>query len=160
MAKVGKRTLKATPTHQIEGKLQPQALELEQAVLGALMIDNESLSDAIDSLQAEYFYKAEHQRIFESIVKKPLNLSPPKSSATKPNGPFGPFVTTIHIFSMFVSKQLKISAVAGTESGGIKNGSSKPPITHAWGIFFKISVYLFCTYLYSVSVSNVASSGT
>ena len=77
-----------------------------------------------------------------------------------PNGPFGPFVTTIHIFSIFVPKQLRISAVAGTESGGIKNGSSKPPITHAWGIFFKISVYLFCTYLYSVSVSNVASSGT
>ena len=32
------------------------------------MIDNESLSDAIDSLKSEYFYKAEHQRIFEAIV--------------------------------------------------------------------------------------------
>ena len=63
--KVGQRTLKATTTAKIDGKLQPQAIELEQAVLGALMIDNESLSDAIDSLQAEYFYKAEHQRIFE-----------------------------------------------------------------------------------------------
>ena len=69
--------------------------------------------------------------IFESIEKNPLNLSPPKSSATKPNGPFGPLVTTIHIFSILVSKQLKISAVGGTESGGIKNGSSKPPITQA-----------------------------
>ena len=58
--KVGKRTLKATSTTKIDGKLQPQAIELEQAVLGALMIDNESLSDTIDSLQAEYFYKAEH----------------------------------------------------------------------------------------------------
>ena len=66
--KVGKRTLKATSTTKIDGKLQPQAIELEQAVLGALMIDNESLSDTIDSLQAEYFYKAEHQKIFEAIV--------------------------------------------------------------------------------------------
>ena len=66
--KVGQRTLKATTTAKIDGKLQPQAIELEQAVLGALMIDNESLSDAIDSLQAEYFYKAEHQRIFEAII--------------------------------------------------------------------------------------------
>ena len=33
--KVRQRILKATPTHQIEGKLQPQAIELEQAVLGA-----------------------------------------------------------------------------------------------------------------------------
>jgi len=69
MAKrVGERKLKATPTNQIEGKLQPQAIELEQAVLGALLIDNESLSDAIDSLQAEYFYVPKHQKIFEAIV--------------------------------------------------------------------------------------------
>jgi len=66
--KVGQRTLKATTTAKIDGKLQPQAIELEQAVLGALMIDNESLSDTIDSLQAEYFYKTEHQKIFEAIV--------------------------------------------------------------------------------------------
>jgi len=65
---IGKKSLKATPTHQIEGKLQPQAIELEQAVLGALMIDNESLSDAIDSLKAEYFYVPKHQKIFEAIV--------------------------------------------------------------------------------------------
>lgn len=76
MAKVGKRTLKATPTHQIEGKLQPQALELEKAVLGALMIDNESLSDAIDSLQAEYFYAPKHQKIFEAIVNLFNNTQP------------------------------------------------------------------------------------
>jgi replicative DNA helicase len=77
MAKqVGKRILKATPTHQIEGKLQPQAIELEQAVLGALMIDNESLSDTIDSLQSEYFYAPKHQRIFEAIVNLFNNTQP------------------------------------------------------------------------------------
>lgn len=74
--KVGKRTLKATPTIQIDGKLQPQALELEKAVLGALMIDNESLSDAIDSLQAEYFYAPKHQKIFEAIVNLFNNTQP------------------------------------------------------------------------------------
>ena len=64
--KVGKRTLKATPIHQIEGKLQPQAIELEKAILGALMIDNESLSDSIDSLKTEYFYAPKHQKIFQA----------------------------------------------------------------------------------------------
>ena len=53
--KIGAKKLKATPTNKIDGKLQPQAVELEQAVLGALMIDNESLSDAIDALKIEYF---------------------------------------------------------------------------------------------------------
>ena len=66
--KVGQRKLKATSTSKVDGKLQPQAIELEKAVLGALMIDNESLSDAIDSLHEEYFYKIEHQKIFCAIV--------------------------------------------------------------------------------------------
>ena len=73
---VKKRTLKATPNYQIEGKLQPQAVELEQAVLGALMIDNESLSDAIDSLHAEYFYVTKHQKIFEAIINLFNNTEP------------------------------------------------------------------------------------
>ena len=74
--KVGKRTLKATPTNQIEGKLQPQAIELEKAILGALMIDNESLSDAIDSLKTEYFYAPKHQKIFEAITNLFNNTQP------------------------------------------------------------------------------------
>jgi len=74
--KVGKRTLKATPIHQIEGKLQPQAIELEQAILGALMIDNESLSDAIDSLKTEYFYAPKHQKIFQAITNLFNNTQP------------------------------------------------------------------------------------
>ena len=68
MAKrIGKKLLSATSTQKIDGKLQPQAIELEEAVLGALMIDNESLSDTIDSLQPEYFYKPDNQKIFEEI---------------------------------------------------------------------------------------------
>ena len=71
-----KRVLKATSTNKVDGKLQPQAIDLERAVLGALMIDNESLSDTIDSLHPEYFYKREHQKIFEAIVKLFNNTQP------------------------------------------------------------------------------------
>ena len=74
--KIGKRTLKATSIDKVDGKLQPQAIDLEKAVLGALMIDNESLSDTIDSLHPEYFYKREHQKIFEAIVKLFNNTQP------------------------------------------------------------------------------------
>ena len=58
--------------------MQPQAIELEQAVLGALMIDNESLSDAIDSLKTEYFYAPKHQKIFEAITNLFNNTQPPE----------------------------------------------------------------------------------
>jgi|TARA_B110001454_G_scaffold210249_1_gene224576 replicative DNA helicase len=74
--KIGKRTIKATSIQKIDGKLQPQAIELEEVVLGALMIDNESLSDTIDSLRPEYFYKPDHQRIFEAIVNLFNNSKP------------------------------------------------------------------------------------
>ena len=74
--KIGTKKLKATPTNKIDGKLQPQAVELEQAVLGALMIDNESLSDAIDALKIEYFYNPKHQKIFEAIVNLFNNTEP------------------------------------------------------------------------------------
>ena len=51
----------------IEGKVQPQAIELEISVLGSILIDNEALSDSIDILKREYFYKTEHQFIYEAI---------------------------------------------------------------------------------------------
>ena len=56
-----------TLNQTIDGKLPPQALELEEAILGALMLDNEALSDTIDILKPEYFYKLEHQKIFNTV---------------------------------------------------------------------------------------------
>ena len=39
------------------GKLPPQALDLEEAVLGALMLEKNALSEVIDILKPESFYK-------------------------------------------------------------------------------------------------------
>src|SRR5690606_25552195 len=51
------------------GKLPPQAIDLEEAVLGAMMIDKKGVDDAIDILTPEAFYKEAHQHIFEAIKK-------------------------------------------------------------------------------------------
>ena len=50
------------------GKLPPQAPELEQAVLGALMLERNAVNEAIDILQAESFYVEAHKRIFGAIL--------------------------------------------------------------------------------------------
>ncbi len=50
------------------GKLPPQALDLEETVLGALMLEKDALTTVIDILKPESFYKEGHQRIFEAIV--------------------------------------------------------------------------------------------
>lgn len=49
------------------GKLPPQAVDLEEAVLGALMLEKDALSAVIDILKPEIFYKDSHQKIFEAI---------------------------------------------------------------------------------------------
>jgi len=49
------------------GKLPPQALDLEEAVLGALMIEKDALTAVVDILKPEVFYKEAHQIIFSVI---------------------------------------------------------------------------------------------
>jgi replicative DNA helicase len=49
------------------GKIPPQALDFEEAVLGALMIEKAALSEVIDMLQPESFYREAHQRIFAAV---------------------------------------------------------------------------------------------
>ncbi|MCX6291850.1 MAG: replicative DNA helicase [Bacteroidetes bacterium] len=49
------------------GKLPPQALDLEEAVLGALMLEKDALTSVIDILRPEAFYKDAHRMIFQSI---------------------------------------------------------------------------------------------
>lgn len=51
------------------GKVQPQAIPLEEAVLGALMLDRDALPMVMDILRAESFYKESHQVIYEAIIK-------------------------------------------------------------------------------------------
>ncbi len=49
------------------GKLPPQAPDLEQAVLGALMLERNAVNEAIDILQPESFYVEAHRKIFTAI---------------------------------------------------------------------------------------------
>ncbi len=50
------------------GKLQPQAVQLEEAILGALMLDKESLPIIMDLVRPESFYKEAHQVIFKAML--------------------------------------------------------------------------------------------
>jgi replicative DNA helicase len=58
------------------GKLPPQALELEEAVLGALMIEKDALNSVIDILKPDSFYKEAHQKIYNAIITLFTNSEP------------------------------------------------------------------------------------
>ena len=52
-----------------QGKIPPQAVELEEAVLGAMLIDKKGVDEVIDILQPDAFYKTANQLIFEAIYQ-------------------------------------------------------------------------------------------
>ena len=60
---------KTTIINLEKGKLPPQALDLEEAVLCAMMIDKKGVDEVIDILQPDAFYKDAHKNIFEAIVQ-------------------------------------------------------------------------------------------
>jgi replicative DNA helicase len=80
MAKQQYSTPKKNPAIAMDyGKIPPQALDLEEAVLGAIMLERDALLSVLDILEPSSFYKESHQRIFEvaqtlSTDEKPIDL--------------------------------------------------------------------------------------
>lgn len=58
------------------GKLPPQVRELEEAVLGAIMIEQDAINEIIDILKDESFYVDAHQRIYRAIRLLYQNQAP------------------------------------------------------------------------------------
>lgn len=53
--------------HEI-GRVQPQAVAMEEAVLGAVMLDREAFGIVCEVLQPEHFYLDAHQHIFRACM--------------------------------------------------------------------------------------------
>jgi len=51
------------------GRIPPQALELEESILGAIMLEKDALNTVIDILKPEAFYNESHQKIFEAVQR-------------------------------------------------------------------------------------------
>ena len=58
------------------GKLPPQALDLEESVLGALMLEKDALTNIVDILKPENFYKDAHKEIYQAITELFNNAQP------------------------------------------------------------------------------------
>ena len=58
------------------GKMPPQAPELEEAVLGALMLEKDAFSIISDILITESFYEDSHQAIFGAIHNLAVQQKP------------------------------------------------------------------------------------
>jgi replicative DNA helicase len=64
-----KKPVKQKATQPVEyGKIPPQAIELEKAVLGGLMLERDALINVSEFLLPEMFYKPNHQKIYNAIL--------------------------------------------------------------------------------------------
>ena len=52
----------------VYGRVMPQALELEEAVLGAILVDRDGLPSVIEILRPESFYKEIHSEIYSVML--------------------------------------------------------------------------------------------
>ena len=57
----------ATPTTSLERPL-PQNLEAERSILGAILLDNNTLNAAVELLKAEDFFHDHHRRIYQHMI--------------------------------------------------------------------------------------------
>ncbi len=64
------------PIDPAYGHLQPQALDIEKVVLGALMIDKDAFSVVSETLRPEVFYEPRHQKIYAAIQKLNMDENP------------------------------------------------------------------------------------
>jgi replicative DNA helicase len=58
----------AAATDDILRRVPPQNLEAEQSVLGAILLDNEAINQALEILSADDFYRESHREIFRVMV--------------------------------------------------------------------------------------------
>ena len=58
------------------GHKQPQAVDIEKVVLGALMIDKDAFSMISETLRPETFYEPRHQKIYNAIQTLSMNEHP------------------------------------------------------------------------------------
>lgn len=57
------------PTDNIDyGKIPPQSIELEEVVLGAILLEKEAITKVVDIIQPESFYKDVHSKIYSACL--------------------------------------------------------------------------------------------
>ncbi|MFO7830224.1 MAG: replicative DNA helicase [Bacteroidales bacterium] len=58
------------------GKMPPQALDLEEAVIGAIMLEKDAIIAVMDIISPDCFYKDAHKKIFKVVLDLSQELQP------------------------------------------------------------------------------------
>lgn len=86
--KTRKRPVMTNQLNEVFGKVPPQALDFEEAVLGAIMIEPNTIDQVNEVLKPESFYKDAHQKIYSCIMElfnkqEPIDILTVKNALQK-----------------------------------------------------------------------------
>lgn len=59
-----------------EGRKPPQAIDIEEAVLGAMLLEAEAVTELMSVLKPEHFYKKAHRQIYAAMAELALHGNP------------------------------------------------------------------------------------
>ena len=59
----------AAQTDDVLRRVPPQNIEAEQSVLGAVLLENEAINQALEILTADDFYRETHREIFRAMME-------------------------------------------------------------------------------------------
>jgi len=71
----GQRSSNVQPVNDY-GRIPPQATDLEEAVLGALMIEKDAYSLVSELLRPQSFYEHRHQLLYTAITNLAISQQP------------------------------------------------------------------------------------
>lgn len=59
----------STPTREVNSNLVPQNIEAEEAVLGAILVNPNTITKVVEFLSPESFYKPAHRHVYEAMIQ-------------------------------------------------------------------------------------------
>ncbi len=74
--KLRPKSLKADLGSMVFGKIPPQAKELEEAILGAIMLEKSAFDTVVEILKPECFYVEGHQKIYKAMQSLAIKSLP------------------------------------------------------------------------------------
>ena len=94
------------------GRIPPQSLEAEQAVLGCILLDNAACYLAAEHLRAEDFYRTPHQVLFQAMMDLGTSNQP----------------VDVLTLTEYLRKKEQLDAAGGTAYiGGLSRSFPRPP---------------------------------
>ena len=99
----------------VKGKIPPNAVELEAAILGGILIDNQALNDVIQFLDYSHFYSSKNAIIYQAMTNLEIKNEPIDANTLKDELERLNKLTEVGVIEYIIDLTTSISTSANAE---------------------------------------------